>query len=213
MPLRDPTGRLAQWALTLQGYDFTIQYRSGKDHGNVDALSRRVHTISQQLILPQTSTEELCNAQNRDDKLQSLIRYLQVGTLPKDTATAEKILRQEGQYFLSDNNVLYRQSPTGERAAIHLVVPKTLQTELLHWCHDHFTSGHLGLTKHTNASDPHTFGTICLQTSIDGSNLAFLVPKRKGMFTIPNHFCCPLLFLVHEKLLPQTVWALFLPRT
>ena len=68
-------------------------------------------------------------------------------TLPKHTATAEKILRQGGQYFLSDNNVLYRQSPTGERAAIHLVVPKTLQTELLHWCHDHFTSGHLGLNK------------------------------------------------------------------
>ena len=114
MSLRDPTGRLARWALTLQGYDFTIQYRPGKDHGNVDALSQCVHTISQQLIVTQTSTEELCNAQNRDDKLRPLIRYLQVGTLPKDTATAEKILRQEGQYFLSDNNVLYRQSPTGE---------------------------------------------------------------------------------------------------
>ena len=210
MPLRDPTGRLAQWALTLQGYDFTIQYRSGKDHGNVDALSRRVHTISQQLILPQTPTEELCNVKTVMTNSNLLFDTY---TLPKHTATAEKILRQGGQYFLSDNNVLYRQSPTGERAAIHLVVPKTLQTELLHWCHDHFTSGHLGLTKHTNASDPHTFGTICLQTSIDGSNLAFLVPKRKGMFTIPNHFCCPLLFLVHEKLLPQTVWALFLPRT
>ena len=28
-----------------------------------------------------------------------------------------------------------------------LVVPKTLQMELLHWWHDHFTSGHLGLNK------------------------------------------------------------------
>ena len=147
MSLCDPTGRLALWTLTLQGYDFTIQYRPGKDHANADVLSRRVYTIFQQPILPQTSTEELRNAQIRDDKLQPLIPYLQDGTLPKDAPTAEKILRQEGQYFLSDNNILYRQSHTGKRAVIHLVVPKTLQTELLNWCHDHFTSGHLGLTK------------------------------------------------------------------
>ena len=46
MSLRDPTGRLAKWDLTFQGYDFTFQYRSEKDHGNADALSRRVYTIS-----------------------------------------------------------------------------------------------------------------------------------------------------------------------
>ena len=83
MSLRDPTGRLARWALTLQGYDFTIQYRPGKDHSNADALSRRVYTISQQPMLPQTSTEELCNADNCDDELQPLIRYLQDGFYPK----------------------------------------------------------------------------------------------------------------------------------
>ena len=143
MSLRDPTGRLAWWALTLQRYDFTIQYRPGKDHGNADDLSRRVYTISQQPMLPPTSAEELRNAQNRDDKLQLLIRYLQDGTLPKDTPSAEKILQQEGHYFLSDNIILYRQSHTGKRAVIQLVMPKTLQMELLHWCHD-FTSGDLG---------------------------------------------------------------------
>ena len=67
--LREPTGRLAQWALTLQGYDFNIQYHPAKDQGNADALSRRVYTISKQPMLPETSTEELHKAQNRDDKL------------------------------------------------------------------------------------------------------------------------------------------------
>ena len=133
--------------MTLQGYDFNIQYRPGKDHGNADALSQRVYTISQQPMFPQTSPEELRKAQNRDDKLQPLIQYLKDGTLAKDAQTAEKLMRQEGQYFLSDNDILYKQSYAGKRNVIQLVVPKTLQTELLHWCHDHFMSGHLGLNK------------------------------------------------------------------
>ena len=56
MSLPDPTGRLARWTLTLQGYDFGIRYRPRKDHGNADALSRRVYTISQQPMFPQIST-------------------------------------------------------------------------------------------------------------------------------------------------------------
>ena len=76
MSLSDPTGKLIRWALILQGYDFTIQFHQGKDHSNVNAPSRRVYTIFQQPMLPQTLTEELRNAQNRDGKLQPLIQYL-----------------------------------------------------------------------------------------------------------------------------------------
>ena len=63
---------------------FNLQYCPGKDHGNADALSRRVYTMSQQLMFPQISTEELCKTQSRDDKLQPLIQYLKDGTLPND---------------------------------------------------------------------------------------------------------------------------------
>ena len=48
----DPTGRLTRWVLTLQGYDFNIQYCPGKDHGNADALSRRLYSISQKIYVP-----------------------------------------------------------------------------------------------------------------------------------------------------------------
>ena len=34
-------------------------------------------------------------------------------------------MRQEGQYFLSDNDILYKQSYAGKRTVIQLVVPKT----------------------------------------------------------------------------------------
>ncbi|CAI5646298.1 unnamed protein product [Oreochromis niloticus] len=36
-----PEGQVARWLEVLQGYDFEIQHRAGRQHGNADALSRR----------------------------------------------------------------------------------------------------------------------------------------------------------------------------
>ena len=38
-------GRLARWAMYLQQYTFDIVYRQGKNHSNVDAISRSVLTV------------------------------------------------------------------------------------------------------------------------------------------------------------------------
>ena len=34
------TAQIRQWALTLSAYAYTIQYKAGKDHANVDGRSR-----------------------------------------------------------------------------------------------------------------------------------------------------------------------------
>ena len=106
-----------------------------------------VYTTSQQRIFPQTSTDEVCSAQNLNDMFQLVIQYLKDGTLPKDALRAEEGLKQEGQYFLSDDNILYRQLNAGKGTVIQLVVPAALQTELFEGCYDHFASGHFGLNE------------------------------------------------------------------
>lgn len=43
--LKDPTGRLARWAVRLQQYDFKIVHRKGKDHVVPDTLSRAIPDV------------------------------------------------------------------------------------------------------------------------------------------------------------------------
>lgn len=38
--IREPVGRLSRWAIYLQGYQFAIEHRPGKDHVNADFMSR-----------------------------------------------------------------------------------------------------------------------------------------------------------------------------
>ena len=59
-------------------------------------------------------------AQSHDGKLQPLIQYLKDETLPNDAQTAEKLMHQEGQYFLSDHDILYKQSYTAKKTVIQL---------------------------------------------------------------------------------------------
>ena len=42
-------GLLAQWALAIQEYEFTIHYRRGHENGNADALSRKVYPYTQSI--------------------------------------------------------------------------------------------------------------------------------------------------------------------
>ena len=59
MKKRDLAGRLARFSLTLQEYDITISYRSGKHHDNADCLSR--YPVEETNEASESEEEEMWN--------------------------------------------------------------------------------------------------------------------------------------------------------
>lgn len=41
LQFKNPEGQVAKWLKRLQEFDFVVEHRAGKSHGNADALSRR----------------------------------------------------------------------------------------------------------------------------------------------------------------------------
>ena len=70
---KNPTGLLARWTLNLKSYELGVKYRPGKKHGNVNALSRRLYTRTENLM-PQKD-DKVKKMQSQDDDLANLTSY------------------------------------------------------------------------------------------------------------------------------------------
>ena len=152
MNIKEPTGRLARWAVLLQQYDFNIVHRSGKSNGNADALSRRDYD---NLIAPLdkggVQTEKIRDLQRRDPALADIIEYLEFEELPNESKAAKQLLYTIEQYYLDPEGILcHIWVPGGKRSSTpksQLVVPASLRHEILVNVHDLPTGGHLGVNK------------------------------------------------------------------
>ena len=149
MKIREPTGRLARWALLLQQYDFEIVHRSGKSNGNADAVSRREYdSLIAALDTSGVQTSQIRDLQRKDPALADIIEYLECNNLPGDSKAAKKLLYTIEQYYLDPDGILChiwipggKQVPTPKS---QLVVPCSLRHEVLINAHDMPTGGHLG---------------------------------------------------------------------
>ncbi|GFV45581.1 retrovirus-related Pol polyprotein from transposon 412 [Trichonephila clavipes] len=75
MNLKDPSGRLARWALRLQEHDFDVKYKTGKKHSDADALSRNPveeETETSDKFLAVTTSMNLALEQKKDQDLAKL---------------------------------------------------------------------------------------------------------------------------------------------
>ena len=69
MNLKDPSGRLARWALRLQEFNFTIQHRPGKNHRNADSMTRPPIVPVEEMKTP--TLVPSCLPQKQDNQLKN----------------------------------------------------------------------------------------------------------------------------------------------
>ena len=152
MNIKEPTGRLARWALLLQQHDFIIQHRSGVSNGNADALScRHYDSVVAAMDKPGVQIERVREIQRSDPTLADIITYLESSRLPNTSAESRAIMHSIDDYYLDPDGLLCHLSvPKGRRVSgikSQLVVPPSLRHEILVGGHDDPLAGHLGVNK------------------------------------------------------------------
>ncbi|GAB1867938.1 RNA-directed DNA polymerase [Camponotus japonicus] len=147
--LKNPTGRLARWALELLEYDYEVIHRKGALHHVPDALSRMFETDStEDTVLAATNSAHVTTAIDTVDLTNTTDewyrkRYKDVITTP-EKYTQWKVI--EGRlYFLRPKRVVSEIVEDLDRWK--LVIPQEYRKEVLRESHDMPQAGHLGTEK------------------------------------------------------------------
>ncbi|XP_064467879.1 uncharacterized protein LOC135378719 [Ornithodoros turicata] len=145
--LHNPAGRLARWALTLQGYSFNVEYRRGSTNVVADALSRAplpegeeegTEAPSQLLAAAQVardvssswgtvvSREQLLDAQRADGLCQRVSQWI----AEQDSADTGTTDGRHDSYLLGEDGILFRYIPQADdddgSSPFRVVVPRKL---------------------------------------------------------------------------------------
>lgn len=134
--LKNPTGRLARWAVRMQGFDFAIVHRKGKDHVVPDFLSRSVPVLDAIEIDNDVSDSENI----RDRWYNKMVRV--IADRP-DRYPAWRVENGKLLKYVRAKIPELREGTNDWR----IVVPKERRRSLLSSCHDNVTAGHLGINK------------------------------------------------------------------
>lgn len=128
----NPTGRLARWALELQQYNFTVQYRKGKNNIVADALSRQPIDNCFRILTDDNSAFQDCP------------------WLSKKKAEVTRDPEKYSDYAIVDNQLLRHipKHPMDEDCTPwKLCVATSLRQRVLQENHNQPSAGHLGIRK------------------------------------------------------------------
>ncbi|UYV63925.1 hypothetical protein LAZ67_2006034, partial [Cordylochernes scorpioides] len=179
--LRDPTGRLARWALKIQEYDFEIIYKSGKKHLDADGLSRGP--------LPEADFDDNYDSlffnpviEDSDEYIENIKRCL------GDTEGKRSIVEN----FKEENGCLYKRNPRPEGRAWLLVVPRVRRRDILKEYHNHMICGHLGVTRTMHRLKDKYFWPSMLKDVVEYVRTCHLCQSRKGSNQLPAGLLHPI---------------------
>lgn len=127
---KDPSGRLARWALKLQRYNFTVSHRKGKLNVVADALSRSLDVL----------------------EVFSMDNTLAIDSWYDSLFTKVKTDPFKNPLYQIEKDRLYRNCKSKNLLGIYenqwkMVVPNYAREAILRKLHDVPTAGHLGFFK------------------------------------------------------------------
>lgn len=135
--LKDPTGRLARWAVRLQVFDFEIIHRKGKDNVVPDMLSRSVPIVD---VINQTQTDQIQTPPAQDKWLDRMKENILAfpSKYPSWTIIGDKVHKYVRPKYsrLIDDQQSWKEVP-----------PKSSHTDIIREHHDPPNMGHFGISK------------------------------------------------------------------
>lgn len=137
---RDLIPRVARWWISMQEFDYSVEYRPGKSMTYVDALSRNPPSSDPPAasvhLIEVGDSDWLSTVQSSDSEIQRKVRIL------TDSQSAEVVEVMDN--YVVRNKKLFRKTTEGER----WVVPKGVRWQILKQCHDDI--GHFAFDKTYN---------------------------------------------------------------
>lgn len=137
MNLKDPSSRLARWALSLLEYSFDIEYKPGATN-QADALTR---LRTDEDIRPPFHIATM----QADELIPVILDVHKIQSRQQTDKKIEELKNKEG-FYESKNGFVYKQKEESDRRD-KLVVPHNLRTKILKMFHDVPTAAHGGRQK------------------------------------------------------------------